>query len=89
MTHDVGDQISQFIRNRYPGLSLEENQDIFALGLVNSLFAAELVLFIEKQLGVQIPSAELEIDNFRSIRAMRGLAHRLGADTSSPLAAGA
>ncbi|MDQ4070183.1 MAG: phosphopantetheine-binding protein [Actinomycetota bacterium] len=86
MTNDVGDQISEFIRSRYPGLSFDEDADIFALGLVNSLFAAELVLFVEKQMGVQVPSAELEIDNFRSIKAMRSLMDRLGAATTSPLA---
>jgi methoxymalonate biosynthesis acyl carrier protein len=89
VTNDIGDQISQFIRDRYPGLSLEEDEDIFALGLVNSLFAAELVLFIEKQLGVEIPSAELDIDNFRSIKAMRSLTDRLDAGTGSQFAAGA
>lgn len=78
MTDNPVDEVARFIRERYPGISFGDDDDIFALGMVNSLFAAELVLFMENVIGRQIPNEELEIANFRSVRAMRDLAQRLG-----------
>jgi len=58
--------LSRFIRNH----ELQDNQDIFAAGFVNSMFAMQLVQFIEHQFGFTIESEDLELDNFRSIEAM-------------------
>lgn len=59
---------------RTDGLGPED--DIFTLGLVNSLFAMELVLFVEKTFGVQVDDEDLELDNFRSARSMARLVSR-------------
>jgi methoxymalonate biosynthesis acyl carrier protein len=69
-------QILTFVRNRYPQEQFDESQDIFALGFVNSLFAMELVLFLEKTFGIAIPNDELQIDNFRSANLMAELVER-------------
>ncbi|WP_049576572.1 acyl carrier protein [Nonomuraea sp. SBT364] len=73
-------QILDFIRGRYPQAEIDESQDIFALGFVNSLFAMELVMFVEKTFGVTIPNEELRIDNFRTADAMSALVSRLSSD---------
>ncbi|MEU4576511.1 acyl carrier protein [Nonomuraea sp. ATR24] len=73
-------QILDFIRGRYPQAEIDESQDIFALGFVNSLFAMELVMFVEKTFGVTIPNEELRIDNFRTADAMSALVARLTSD---------
>jgi methoxymalonate biosynthesis acyl carrier protein len=70
------DEIRMFIRERFPNAELDDQQDIFALGYVNSLFAMELVLFIEKHFQIEIPNEELDIANFRTIEAMAGLVRR-------------
>jgi methoxymalonate biosynthesis acyl carrier protein len=70
-------QILEFVRGRYPQAEIDETQDIFSLGFVNSLFAMELVMFIEKTFGVTIPNDELRIDNFRTANAMADLVARL------------
>ncbi|MEZ4454024.1 MAG: acyl carrier protein [Nannocystaceae bacterium] len=58
---------------------LAVEDDIFALGFVNSLFAMQLVQFIEGQFGVEVESDDLELDNFRSIGAMgRFIARKRG-----------
>ena len=70
MTSDIEstirDFLSRFIRNQ----EIKNDQDIFAAGFVNSMFAMQLVQFIEHQFGLVIESEDLELDNFRSIEAM-------------------
>lgn len=83
MSNQVAEQILEFIRGRYPQVEIEPGQDIFALGFVNSLFAMELVMFVEKTFGCTIPNQELRLDNFRTADAMAELVGRLG---SSPTA---
>ena len=78
------DQILAFIRDRYPQADIEATDDIFGLGFVNSLFAMELVMFVEKTFGVVIPNVELRIENFQTAAVMAELVRRL-----SPAAAGA
>lgn len=74
---DSVEQILAFVRGRYPQADIEASNDIFALGFVNSLFAMELVMFVEKTFGVTIPNDELRITNFRSAESMAELVSRL------------
>src|SRR6185295_7185393 len=41
--------------------------DLFADGLVSSLFALELVVFLESRFGVTVGGADLKLDNFRTV----------------------
>lgn len=77
MSDSVKGQILTFVRERYPQAEIDESQDIFSLGFVNSLFAMELVMYIEKTFGVTIPNDELRIDNFRTANSMAELVSRL------------
>ncbi|MBC6447369.1 acyl carrier protein [Actinokineospora xionganensis] len=70
-------QILTFIRGRYPQVEIDAAQDIFQLGFVNSLFAMELVMFVEKTFGVTIPNDELQLDHFRTADSMAALVGRL------------
>jgi methoxymalonate biosynthesis acyl carrier protein len=63
----------EFIEGRFPEIKLADGDDIFALGFVNSLFAMELVLFVETTFSFTIPNEALRLDNFRSVRAMTAL----------------
>ncbi|MFL6125197.1 acyl carrier protein [Actinophytocola sp.] len=69
-------EIREFIHGRYPTAELDDTEDIFSLGYVNSLFAMELVTFLENQFAIRIPNEELFLDNFRTIQAMTGLVER-------------
>lgn len=72
----IAEEIRSFIQSRYPTATLNNSDDIFSLGYINSLFAMELVVFIESQFDIQIPNDDLLIDNFRSIAAMTDLVER-------------
>jgi acyl carrier protein len=82
MPEENRDRIRAFVLAKFPKMSLTDDQDIFALGFVNSLFAMELVMFIEKSFGVRIPNSELRLDNFRSVDSMVKLIERLPAEVT-------
>lgn len=76
MNEDIAAPIRGFIANRYPDVAIADDVDIFSLGFVNSLFAMELVMFIEKSFGISIPNDELQIRNFRTVELMAALVER-------------
>ena len=61
--------LSKIFRNH----ELQNEEDIFQAGFVNSMFAMQLVLFIETEFKIRIEDEDLELDNFRTINAMMGL----------------
>lgn len=63
---------SRFIRED----QLTHDQDIFAMGLVNSLLAMQLVTFVEKEFGITVDNEDLDIENFKSINAISDLVER-------------
>lgn len=69
----VRQRIRDFLAPHFPNHELRDHEDIFLLGYVNSLFAMQLLAFVEKDFGLTIGTAELEMDNFRSIDALTGL----------------
>jgi len=83
MTISTREQIREFVSERFPQDTLTDDMNIFASGYVNSLFAMELVLLIEKIVGTQIPNDEVALENFASVDAMTALSWRLGATTDS------
>lgn len=68
--------IRRFMAGSFSGRDLADEDDIFALGFGNSLFAMQLVNFVEGQFGIEIDSEDLEMSNFRSIRAISDLVRR-------------
>ncbi|TNE55279.1 MAG: acyl carrier protein [Bacteroidetes bacterium] len=65
------DQIKEFIQKKVgEKVSFSNADDIFKLGLVNSLFALELVVFLENSFGIQVENEDLDLNNFRSVDNM-------------------
>lgn len=69
----IAADIHDFIAAKFPQISFANDQDVFELGFVNSLFAMELVMFIEKNFAMAIPNEDLKISNFRTVDAMAKL----------------
>ena len=59
--------IRNFLENFIGEEEFADEDDIFERGLVSSLMAMQLVLFVEKTLGIRVESEDLDLDNFRSI----------------------
>jgi methoxymalonate biosynthesis acyl carrier protein len=76
MAEEIKSAIRQFLAQPLRNYELQDDQDIFALGIVNSLFAMQLVLFIEKSFAIIVENEDLELDNFRTIDALASLVMR-------------
>ncbi len=61
--------LEKFIRDD----DFQDADNIFALGLVNSLMAMQLVLFLEKEFAMKFSNQELNLKNFSSVDAMVNL----------------
>ena len=65
----VKESLRRFIQHSVQLPQLADDDDLFATGIVNSLFAVQLVTFIEKTFGLEVDAEDLEIRNFRSLNA--------------------
>ena len=72
----IATPIRTFLSRSFHGHAIGNDDDIFSLGFANSLFAMQLVAFLEGELRIEIDSDDLEIDNFRSVDAMSRLVGR-------------
>ncbi|MFD4668868.1 acyl carrier protein [Lentzea sp. NPDC058450] len=57
--------------------TVDPAQDLMASGLVSSMFAMQLVVFLESTFDVAVVGSDLKLDNFRSVRSMTALVERL------------
>jgi acyl carrier protein len=76
MTTEIKTKIRQFLARFFQDLELADDQDIFALGFINSLFAMQLVLFVESEFGFKVEDSDLDIENFRTLNALASLIER-------------
>ncbi|MBV9110739.1 MAG: acyl carrier protein, partial [Gemmatimonadetes bacterium] len=67
---DIREKLREFVGRFFRGHDLQDGEDIFATGYVNSMFAMQLVQFVESTFGLAVESEDLEMDNFRSIDAL-------------------
>jgi acyl carrier protein len=49
--------------------ALDDDFDIFEAGIVNSLFAIELMTFLEKAFNIKVTMDDLDMGNFKSVNA--------------------
>jgi methoxymalonate biosynthesis acyl carrier protein len=67
---DAGVKIRQFLSRYYKGGNFGDEDDIFALGFVNSMLAMQLILFVEKEFLLTVENDDLDLDNFRSVASI-------------------
>jgi acyl carrier protein len=70
------DKIRAFLRDKTKQPELADGEDYFQKGFVNSLFAMQLVLFVEKEFKMRVGDEDLVIENFNSINAITALVER-------------
>lgn len=63
----IANDIKDFLSNHINIENLGLNEDIFLSGYVNSLFAMQLVMFVETNFGIKVNNEDLEIKNFNTI----------------------
>jgi acyl carrier protein len=59
--------IRGFVGRHVHGIEVADEDDLFTSGHVNSLFAVQIVMFVETTFGVAVTGDDLDIRNFASI----------------------
>ena len=72
----IEEQLQEFLTAKTK-VHWEPDVDLFASGVVSSLFAMELVVFVESAFDIAVEGPDLALDNFRTVRAMSALVTRL------------
>lgn len=75
---DIEREVQEFLAERLK-TTVPADEDLFASGLVTSMFAMELVVQLESAYGISIIGGDLRLDNFRTIERMVELVNRLRA----------
>lgn len=69
-------KIRLFLARFFRVEGIKEDDDFFALGFVNSLFAMQLVMWVEKEFGVSVEDEDLDLQNFNTINAVSAFTER-------------
>ncbi len=72
----IKEKIRPYLLKQVKAPNLADDQDYFKAGFVNSLFAMQLVLFVEKEFQIAVEDDDLVIENFNSVNAITGLVLR-------------
>ena len=65
----VKEIVKHFILSSINIAHLNDDDNLFESGIVNSLFAVQLMTFIEKTFAIEVGMDDLEIENFKSLNA--------------------
>jgi len=65
----IKETVKRFILSSINFTHLDEDDNLFESGIVNSLFAIQLMTFIEKTFTLEVSMDDLDIENFKSLNA--------------------
>ncbi|MET7509472.1 MULTISPECIES: phosphopantetheine-binding protein [Streptomyces] len=69
-TNDNRARIAAYLSRFFPVQDLKDDDDIFERGFVSSMFAMQLVSFVEHEFGITVENEDLELEHFRSVSAL-------------------
>ena len=73
---EVMETLREFCSVHFMDYQLRDDENIFSLGFVNSMFALQLVEFIESDFEISVEAEDLEIENFSTLNAIADLVQR-------------
>ena len=81
--NNVKQALREFILSSINVTNLQDDDDLFESGIVNSLFAVQLLTFIEKTFRIEVGVDDLSIDNFKSLNAAAAFVLRQNGHSNS------
>jgi len=72
----VRETMRRFILSSIQVTRLDDDANLFESGIVNSLFAVQLMTFIEKTFAIEVGMDDLDVENFKSVNATTGFVLR-------------
>jgi methoxymalonate biosynthesis acyl carrier protein len=60
--------VRDYIHGHLGNVTVADDEDLFKGGYLNSLFAVQIVVWLEKRFGIAVRGSDLTLDNFRSIK---------------------
>ena len=73
---EASQAIREFITSAVSIPNLDDEADLFESGIVNSLFAVQLMTFIEKKFAIEVGMDDLDMANFKSVQATAAFVSR-------------
>lgn len=70
MNNNIESDVRNFLGKYVSDPEINADLDLFASGMVSSLYAMQLVLFVEKEYGIQVANEDLDYENFKSVNAI-------------------
>jgi len=70
---NIKEEVRNFLSRFVGDKTFEDSDNIFENGLANSLFAMQLVIFIENNFGVTMQNEDLELENFKDVNSIVAL----------------
>ncbi len=67
-TEAILEKVKSYILRTIDGTEITEDTDLFQTGVIHSLFAVQLVVFIEKAFHLELEEEDLTQENMRTIR---------------------
>ena len=67
----ISKKIRAFLTLKVKRISeIDDNHDMFRAGLINSMFAMQLVIFLETTWSIKVENSELNLENFSTISGL-------------------
>lgn len=68
---NINQKVKNYILQSVNLPDIDADMDLFEMGIVNSLFAIQLVTFLENEFNVQVTVEDLDLQNFKSVNSMQ------------------
>lgn len=69
-------KVQRFLEPALKGQVIDDDENIFELGLVHSLFAMQIILFIEKEFNLELEPDEMKLEELSSIDSIVSMISR-------------
>jgi len=66
----IKSKIKEYLMRSVRNYEIKDDYNIFELGIVHSLFTIQLIMFIEKNFGIELEDEELDIEKIKTVNDM-------------------